>query len=360
MPAPFEIHSIEFLRTGGSIPLKDHGSGRAIQPPQYVQGGRNEPACYVAGAAPTLSVVLRKLSAYEPGAYTIGATGPLGGLPPKAVTPNFGPDGLSAPITFQLGQALPASVQSLSLAFAWTARRTSAPPGTTQIAMTTHRLFVVLSRPTKPWDSENPWVSALELACRWASGATNLDDAARLITEKYNLSGRVSYDTAQGLTHYGAANQASFNLTEMLERLGGGVGLGEKVNCTDSALTVSTLSNLLGCDLWQARMSGPNGFKLNPIQAIGYTEWKKPFAGGFSYHEVAWKGACSTQDRLFDGCLKIDGGTDPTQPPHTPLLPTNMVFGDCTAMNYRKRLASPIGCPNCQPQASSRRRRTLV
>jgi len=46
------------------------------------------------------------------------------------------------------------------------------------------------------------------------------------------------------------------------------MGLGEKVNCTDSANTVSTLANLLGCDLWQSRMGW--SFDLNPLIAIGY------------------------------------------------------------------------------------------
>ena len=41
----------------------------------------------------------------------------------------------------------------------------------------------------------------------------------------------------------------------MLERLTGGPGLGGMVNCTDSANTVTTLSNLLGCDLWESRMA---------------------------------------------------------------------------------------------------------
>ena len=75
--------------------------------------------------------------------------------------------------------------------------------------------------------------------------------------------------------------------------------------------------------------------------------------GGFSYHEVAWKGACTENDRLFDGCLMVDGDDDPTTAPHTWLLPTNMLFGDCTTMNYRLRLCppDPDGCAKCQPQS---------
>ncbi len=362
MTAPFEVYSIEFVRASGALQLKNHRTGSSVQAPEYVDGSRSEPVCYVAGATPRLNVVLRRLQGFTAGSYTIGASGAFGGLVPKAVTPSFGTNGLSAPIIFNFAQSLPSLVQRLTVTLEWTARRTDSPPGTTAIGSTTHRFFVILANPTNPWIQEKPWTAALNLACGWAAGARTLDEAASLIAKEYNGSGRVSYDTASGNTWYGANNHKSFNLSEMLERLEGGPGLGEKVNCTDSALTVSTLANLLGCDLWQSRMSNPHdtGFGLNPIQAIGYAAWKVPFSGSFRYHEVAWKGACSTSDRLFDGCLKIDGDDDPTTPPHTPLLPANMLFGNCNAMNYRKRLASPQGCPNCQPQASSRRRRSLV
>jgi hypothetical protein len=65
-----------------------------------------------------------------------------------------------------------------------------------------------------------------------------VDDAARLVTERYNASSVVKYDIVAGDTMYG---WYAFNLTEMLERLSGGFGLGEKVNCTDSADTVDRL-----------------------------------------------------------------------------------------------------------------------
>lgn len=149
-------------------------------------------------------------------------------------------------------------------------------------------------------------------------------------------------------------------LTEMIERLNGGIGFGGLVNCTDSANTVSTFSNLIGCDLWQCRME--SSFRLNPIIAIGYDVWAIPFDGFFFYHEVAWKGACNEYTNVFDGCLKVDGDADPTSPPHTPLLPVNMLFGDCTTMNYRLRLCPPTadGCAGCVPQPGTTRQRRLI
>lgn len=252
-------------------------------------------------------------------------------------------------------------VNRYNIAWRWQWRKNSSQPWR-DIVVTRHRIFIILQQPTMPWvqstsSTSLPWTDALELACGWASGATDKDNAAALVTERYNGSGKVSYDTSVGATFYGIS---TYNLTEMLERLNGGPGLGEKVNCSDSANTVSTLANLLGCDLWQCVMA--SGFYMNPIQAIGYTVWEPPFWGGFGWHEVAWKGACTENDRLFDGCLKVDGDADPTSAPHTPLLPTNMLFGDCTTMNYRLRLCTSDanGCPNCQPQPSTRQRRPII
>ncbi len=231
------------------------------------------------------------------------------------------------------------------------------------IVVTRHRIFITLEMPSLPWvqttgSTSLPWTDALEIACNWASGATEADAAAALIAERYNACGVVSYDTVSGATFYG---WGAYNLTEMIERLNGGMGLGGKVNCTDSANTVSTLANLIGCNLWQSRMGW--GFDLNPIIAIGYTTWAIPFSGSFSYHEVAWKGNCTLNDHVFDGCLHVDGDADPSTPPHTHLLPTNMLFGNCITMNYRLRLCPPTltGCARCEPQpGTTRQRRPII
>lgn len=357
---PFQIHSIQFNYREQSIPLKNHLTNSSIPLPEFQTGVRNEPACYLVGALPRIQVVLRKLPAFVAGTYTIGATGSYGGVRYKDVTPTFNASGLSNPIEFELMWPLPSTVERADVLIDWYARRTPGPAKTAAIGSAIHRFYIILARPTVPWTQQTPWVAALDIACGWAAGANNVDDAARLVTERYNGSGVVKYDTVSGATMYG---WTTFNLTEMLERLNGGVGLGEKVNCTDSANTVSTLSNVIGCDLWQSRME-PNvgSFALNPVIAIGYNVWEVPFGFGFSYHEVPWKGACTENENIFDGCLKVDADADPTQPPHTPLLPINMLFGDCSAMNYRRRLCPPHanGCPKCQAQPSTRQRRPIA
>lgn len=276
---------------------------------------------------------------------------------------SFDSNGQSGFETFQLENPSfhAHGVDVYNIAWRWQWRLRPTDPWR-DIVLTRHRIFVILQAPTLPWvqtigSTSLPWTDALEIACSWARGATDKDTAAARITERYNACGRVSYDTILGATFYG---WVSYNLTQMIDRLNGGPGLGGKVNCTDSANTVSTLANLIGCDLWQSQMGW--GFDLNPIIAIGYNNWAVPFAGGFSYHEVAWKGACTQNEKLFDGCLKVDGDADPTGPPHTPLLPTNVLFGDCTTMNYRLRLCPPTpgGCASCQPQPGTTRQRRPI
>jgi hypothetical protein len=99
---------------------------------------------------------------------------------------------------------------------------------------------------------------------------------------------------------------------------------------------------------------------LNPIRAIGRTTWDPgcPDWGipGFDYHEVAWEGAGTATDRVWDACLEVDGDDDPTSQPHTPLLPTNMVFGTPGSGDYRDRLATPDSRSLCEPQGAGGRR----
>jgi hypothetical protein len=234
----------------------------------------------------------------------------------------------------------------------------------------THRVFVVLELPKDPWkqlpfDTANtqlPWIDVLDYACRWAAGRSDRDSAAAAVTSAVNGLGPalIEYDCpGGGGTHYG---WGAFDCTAFLDRLSGGAGNGRYVNCTDCATFVSTFANILGCDLWQSQMGWD--FGLNPIQAIGAGAWYPGCPGwllpGFTYHEVAWKGACLEGDRLFDACLDVDGDADPTAAPHSALLPTNVIFGMPGSGHYRDRLATPGGRPACAPQPSTRRRRSVA
>lgn len=365
---PFEIYSIQFnYDKSAAIRLKDHLAGAPVPVPEYVKGVRSGPAGYVVRTMPHIKVVLRKLPAFTGGAYIIGATGSLGGVKRKTVTPVFNSSGLSNPIDFELMWPLPATVGKPDVRFDWYARTGGGPSIPVAVSTTSHRVYLIAATPTQPWVTETPWVAALEIACGWAAGSGTADAAAAKVTERYYNCGMLQYDaTGGGGTRYGIA---TYMLSEMIERLNGGTGLGNKVNCTDSANTVSTLSNLLGCDLWQSKMASDSdltysSFSLNPILAIGHPLPADPWPGwpSFRYHEIAWKGACTENDRLFDGCLMVDGDNDPTTAPHTWVLAVDMLFGDCTTMNYRLRLSPPQtgGCADCKPQPGTFRQRRPI
>jgi hypothetical protein len=234
------------------------------------------------------------------------------------------------------------------------------PPGQRWHRMATgtrHRLYTVLDVPNAPWaqspsSTQTPWVSALDYACHWAKGARTADEVAHLITENVYALGPavVQYDSKHGATHY---SNPHFDLTAFLDRLGGGPGNGQYVNCTDCATIVSTFANLVGGDLWQSKMG--YGFQLNPLLVIGSKNWKISWHSGFHYHEVAWSGACTATDELWDACLKVNRHTNPTRRPFDPMLPSDVQF-----LRYQDRLAPPCGQPNCQPRPGSRRRRHVV
>jgi hypothetical protein len=240
----------------------------------------------------------------------------------------------------------------------------------TDFATTQHKIYTVLALPTAPWqqqpyDRSNvqlPWTDVLDYAGTWAIEAATLDDAAAGVTRAiYNLGPSiVVYDCpGSGASHYTDWTTGQFECTAFLERVQGGIGNGQYVNCTDCATFVSTFANVLGCDLWQSKMG--YGFALNELLAIGSTVWQTACNwGSFNYHEVAWKGACQSSDAVCDACLRVDGSPHPTTPPHTPLLPTNLTFGNPGDMLYRDRLAAPSGRVSCNPQPSTRQRRPVI
>jgi hypothetical protein len=280
----------------------------------------------------------------------------------------FLPSGLSNFETFQLQNVRlwDVGVGIRTTTWRWQYRLQPGDPWT-DFATSNHRIYVLLEVPKLPWaqqpynagNPQLPWTDVLDYACNWAVLTTSLDDAAARVTQSvYDLGpGLLAYDCPGG----GSTNYAfgGFDCTAFLERLRGGFGRGQWVNCTDCATFVSTFANILGCDLWQSQMGW--GFTLNPLRAIGSSVWQ-PACGwptGFSYHEVAWKGNCTANEEVFDACLQVDGDADPTTAPHTPLLPTNLRFGNPGDGQYRDRLATPAGRPTCAPQPGTRTRRSV-
>jgi hypothetical protein len=287
----------------------------------------------------------------------------LGVVPPSPV--EF-VDGESGPVTLTLHRSrlavMPVGVHTTEWRWQYRIGRTRWQ----DLTVTRHRIYVIAGLPTAPWqqvpftdtNSQLPWTEVLDTACTWAALTDTPDAAAARVTRAvYGLGqGTITYDCPGG----GASNYSfgQFDCTAFLDRLHGGPGNGYYVNCTDCATIVSTFANILGCDLWASRMGW--GFGLNELLAIGSTTWQTACGWpGFTYHEVAWSGACGADDNVWDACLQVDGDVDPTHAPHTPLLPAKMRFGQPGDATYLDRLVPPPDRSTCAPQPTTRVRRSV-
>lgn len=231
------------------------------------------------------------------------------------------------------------------------------------IGTTSHRCYLVLSKASDPWnissedvdDGDQVWTDVLDIACKWAAGATDLSQVAARITDALNASGRFVYDTENGASNY-TTSLDYFECTEFIDRVNGGEGFGEKLNCTDCATIVSTLSNALGASLVQSQLMYK--FQVNPILAIGTSEWKPPFDGRFSYHEVAWEGSVDKDGAIYDACLHFDQNLYAETDEIAKILPAGIRFGEGEFHLYRLLLAvnAEDGYPLCLPE----KRTTMV
>ena len=294
----------------------------------------------------------------------------IGEVQPATVT--FGSNGETGFQTFRLSYPpiYSRGVGVHTVRWRWQFRRNTAGPWT-DFANSAHRIYTILDVPTAPWlqqpfhpaNMQLPWTEVLDYACRWARGARTPDDAAVAVTQRVYALGPELLEYGcpiLGLTEY-AMPEGYFNCTAFLDRLRGGIGNGRYLNCTDCATIVSTFGNSLGCDLSQARMGMVAPFfAMNPVLAIGSNLWQ-PACGlpGFYYHEVAWKGACTANDEVFDACLLVDRDVNPSGAPHLPLLPANMRFGEPGEGGYCDRLAAPQSRHLCAPQPVTRQRRLV-
>lgn len=275
---------------------------------------------------------------------------PLGDVAAQKVV--FNAKGQSGWVTFNVTGHLGSTVRVSNITWEWQYLH----PLThvwTNFGQTKHRIYVLLDTPTAPWqqtpnastNTQLPWTAVLDFACAWAHGAITTDAAAGLITDHvYALGpGTITYDCpGGGGSHYSAG---TFNCTKFLERLHGGFGNGQYVNCSDCATITSSFANILGCDLSQSMMG--HWFDLKPLLAIGSNTWQTACGWPqFYYHEVAWKAPCGTTENIFDACLEVN--TNAAPPPYAGVLPKNMPFN-----TYRPLLSSG---GNCNPIGPCTRR----
>jgi hypothetical protein len=186
--------------------------------------------------------------------------------------------------------------------------------------------------------------------------AGDLHTALALVTQRVYGLGLGPRHIEYNCENFGRSSYTYFDLggfgfhcSAFLERLAGQPGRGRYVNCSDCAAILVTFANVLGADLRTRRMHDPGwpipgapedrrlAFELNPNIAIGSDIWDRACGrGNFNYHEVAWRGSGTQDERVYDACVMVDMDDDPTSAPHTARSPINLPFDE-----YRRRLAAP-------------------
>jgi hypothetical protein len=319
--------------------------------------------------------------------------GVLGALDPTTVNFTAGvsvPEFVDLPLNHHsIGSGGVYGVKFEDIEWQWMYR---CPPEATwhQMDKTRHRIYVVRREPRGPWkqqpfpDDQNPWAKALDFACSITGGGWEpdpFDGIAAGIADRLNWGGvnanaaRLAYDIVTTGSHYSSPTPGSlFDLTRVLDRLAGGIGNGEKVNCTDCACIMTTFANLLGCELWEGQIFTG---EVNATIPIGLGQWWLPHQGFLAsatdpgtdqlfYHEVAWKDDLVVGNRIYDICYLVNGQEDPNNPqrshPTSRLMyyPYGVRFADQAAFDYREKLAAPLNVGNTIPDPTSKTRRPVV
>ncbi len=210
---------------------------------------------------------------------------------------------------------------------------------------TNHKIYLVIDIPEGPWqqqvmnggveNTQLPWVDALEYACIWGLGATSKEMAAQKITEKLNNTSLLSYNP---MTFFGSN---SYLLSSFLGQLKTGHPF--QLNCRDCANAVTTLANLLGCDLWEGVMQSLTTRKIlgiggNPTIEADWLSWN------WGWHEVPWLHAIGQNEKIYDGCLQVDMDNNYSDTIHIAHLPVRMKFGQNDLNDYRYRLVESGSC----------------
>ena len=166
-----------------------------------------------------------------------------------------------------------------------------------------HRVYTILGEPKPPWDNtpnnpRNAWVSALDFACNWASGARSEASAvSQITTGAYSKFGK-TYDGTQ--THTLPNNPC--HLSDIIN--------GSKVDCKDMSAVVCLFTRLTGGATAQVRrVNGDplNGFAYKTLLPIGIATWR---SGIWSHHQFAW-----FNGKVYDACVKLKEST--------PYIPVN-------------------------------------
>jgi hypothetical protein len=196
--------------------------------------------------------------------------------------------------------------------------------------VTQHTIYVIIDVPTAPWvqsgdATQLPWAIALDQACTWAVARATKDQVAEAITLGVN---RVSNVTYTPVTTFGFDE---YFLASYLSHLAGGPFV---MNCTDCADAVTTLSNLLGCNLAEGQFFDMNTKPFltlagDPNNNADWVSWS------WGYHEICWLNDYSS-NTVWDGCMQLDMSNNPAV--RVAKLPAKMPFQTMNADDYKPRL----------------------
>jgi len=345
---------------------QDYSNAYDITNGEWIKGGANLPACYTTSKTVSIkarfSVNLNGVTSADLSADSTDYHGTLGDVSKTNVSFTAG---VSDWVTMPVSGLTAACVKKTSDTWQWKAGNFNGLGAMTAKANASgpHTTYVILSDPVAPWSNAdgcttNAWVTVLNIVCQdspWAGGTASIPGAAAAITDCIYSSGRFEYDSAAGDCFYTIITPQNtidyFDMSKWTQRIDGGGGRGALVNCWDCANGVVSMSNILGCDLWNQWMGSATGFECNEIRAIKDDAWARPFGWGFGYHRVGWRGGVSDSGKVFDACLKVDSDGDPTGSGNhnSEWIPTDIVFWTTggTYDDYKQLLVAPSGYGNC-------------
>lgn len=311
--SPNGAGSLRVQQDGGSYPFlpPEWRRGRAVQYPVVyttAAGKTRVPLRATFSGAPPSTVctfqgVLRLDVGSNPeGPFPLGDTNPVEVLIDAA--------GNSPLIDFEITAGQMTRVFRGTISLEWQA---TIGNGTQQVGVTKNPLYVVLDTPRSPWATngvdplEVPWVTALDVACAWAGGASSDEEVVELIARAVNCGGRHTYSPA---THFGINR---FQLGNYLRALSDPRLPRIQVNCSDCAAILHTLSSLLGVESRIDKMD-PNCV-TRPVTLIGTAV---PRVQNWAYHAFCMRGADGPAGNVDDMCLRIGGaGYPPVAMPYS-------------------------------------------
>ena len=211
-----------------------------------------------------------------------------------------------------------------------------------------HGIFVVLAEPALPWAVPDlvPWKAVMDVACRWARGATTDELVADQITAQvFGLGGQTVPLSSGGVASIAYSqsgffplSQEAWDLVQFLKMVNRETDARHSMNCSDAATALTLFSSALGVPLTLALITRPKCGTIctRRIRLVGLPEQPK---AQFKRHEVACLRTHGTIDTIWDPCLEVDMDANPKEDPPTQLaLAAGVPLDSATGVpSYRER-----------------------